>query len=60
MRVIAQGIHLERVIPGAKLVTIPRAGHGPQIEEPGLFEAALSDALGFARRQRSGPASIQQ
>jgi pimeloyl-ACP methyl ester carboxylesterase len=47
---IAQGVHLERVIPGAKLVTIPRAGHGPQLEEPGLFEAALRDALGFADR----------
>ena len=45
---IAQGVHLERVIPGAKLVTIPRAGHGPQLEEPRLFEAALRDALGFA------------
>lgn len=45
---IAQGIHLEQVIPGAKLETIPRAGHGPQLEEPALFRAALRDALSSA------------
>jgi pimeloyl-ACP methyl ester carboxylesterase len=42
---IAQGRHLESVIPGVKLVVIPRAGHGPQIEEPELFAAALRGAL---------------
>jgi len=47
---LAQGMHLKRLIPGAKLVTIPRAGHGPQFEEPGLFDAALRGALGIADR----------
>jgi pimeloyl-ACP methyl ester carboxylesterase len=43
---LAQGRHLERLIPDSKLVTIPRAGHGPQFEEPELFDAALRSALG--------------
>lgn len=48
---IAQGIHLEHLIPGARLVVIPRAGHGPQFEEPELFAAALRDALEVATSQ---------
>lgn len=54
---IAQGVHLARVIPGAKLVIIPRAGHGPQFEEPDLFEAALRDAL--AERPAAPPSPLQ-
>ncbi len=42
---MTQGVHLGRLIPSARLVTIPRAGHAPQIEEPELFATALSDAL---------------
>jgi len=42
---LTQGEHLQSLIPNAKLVIIPRAGHGPQIEEPELFASALRDAL---------------
>jgi pimeloyl-ACP methyl ester carboxylesterase len=42
---LAQGIHLQQLIPGAQLQLIPRAGHGPQFEEPALFSAALMRAL---------------
>lgn len=41
----SQGQHLQKLIPGATLITIPRAGHGPQFEEPALFSAALAAAL---------------
>jgi pimeloyl-ACP methyl ester carboxylesterase len=33
-------------IPNARLVTFPKLGHAPQIEEPAEFNAALLDALG--------------
>ncbi|HME38388.1 MAG TPA: alpha/beta hydrolase [Steroidobacteraceae bacterium] len=52
---LAQGMHLERLIPRAKLVIIPRAGHGPQFEEPELFNAALRGALGWADRPGDRP-----
>ncbi len=42
---LSQGQHLQRLIPGSTLLTIPRAGHGPQFEEPELFSAALAQAL---------------
>jgi pimeloyl-ACP methyl ester carboxylesterase len=34
-----------RLIPGAKLVTIPQAGHLPHIEQPQAFLAALKEFL---------------
>jgi pimeloyl-ACP methyl ester carboxylesterase len=42
---LAQGQHLQQLLTHASLVVIPRAGHGPFIEEPDLFAAALSAAL---------------
>ena len=41
----------QAAIPGAKLVTIPKCGHVPQIEQPDAFVAALEEFIG-ARRQR--------
>ena len=34
-----------KLIPGAKLVIIPQAGHWPQIEQPQAFLAALKEFL---------------
>lgn len=42
---LEQGTHLQHLLPGARLQLIPRAGHGPQFEEPELFSAALDRAL---------------
>lgn len=39
-------------IPGAKLVTIPKCGHVPQIEQPEAFNAALKDFIGARQRKR--------
>jgi len=42
---LSQGTHLQQLIPGSRLLVIPRAGHGPQFEEPEQFAAALASAL---------------
>lgn len=42
----------EAAIPGAKLVTIAKCGHVPQIEQPEAFMAALEDFIGARRQQR--------
>jgi pimeloyl-ACP methyl ester carboxylesterase len=42
---LSQGTHLQQLLPNAHLVVIPRAGHGPQFEEPDQFAAALASAL---------------
>lgn len=42
---LSQGTHLRRLLARATLVVIPRAGHGPFLEEPELFAAALQAAL---------------
>lgn len=42
---LSQGTHLQQLLPGSHLVVIPRAGHGPQFEEPDQFAAALASAL---------------
>lgn len=47
---LSQAEHLQRLVPGAKLVRIPRAGHIPQIEEPELFQDALASVLQGAQR----------
>ena len=46
---LSQAENLQRLVPGAQLVRIPRAGHIPQIEEPELFQAALARILLAAR-----------
>ncbi len=35
----------EKRIPGARLITFPKLGHAPQIEEPAAFNSALLDEL---------------
>ena len=47
---LSQAEHLQRLVPGAQLLRIPRAGHIPQIEEPELFQQALARVLQDARR----------
>jgi len=47
---LSQAEHLQRLVPGAKLLRIPHAGHIPQIEEPELFQEALAGVLQDARR----------
>ena len=42
---LAQAIHLQALMPGAKLITIPKAGHIPQIEAPEAFQGSLRTAL---------------
>jgi pimeloyl-ACP methyl ester carboxylesterase len=46
---LSQAENLQRLVPGAQLVRIPRAGHIPQIEEPELFQAELARILLAAR-----------
>lgn len=43
---LAQARHLQGFIPGSRLLTIPHAGHIPQIEAPAQFLEALSSAVG--------------
>ncbi|HEY0587498.1 MAG TPA: alpha/beta hydrolase [Pseudoduganella sp.] len=42
---LSQAENLQRLIPRAQIVRIPRAGHIPQIEEPELFQQALARIL---------------
>ena len=42
----------QQAIAGAKLVTIPKCGHVPQIEQPDAVVAALQSFIGGQRRQR--------
>jgi pimeloyl-ACP methyl ester carboxylesterase len=42
---LSQGKHLQQLLADSSLVVIPRAGHGPFLEEPDLFEEALAAAL---------------
>jgi pimeloyl-ACP methyl ester carboxylesterase len=48
---LSQGKHLQRLLADGSLVVIPRAGHGPFLEEPALFEEAL--VAGLSRLQTS-------
>jgi 2-hydroxy-6-oxonona-2,4-dienedioate hydrolase len=43
---LASAEALQRELPGTSLVTIPGAGHLPQLEQPDAFVAALRDFLG--------------
>lgn len=49
---LSQAENLQRLIPGAQIVRIPRAGHIPQIEEPELFQQALARILQDAKPGR--------
>jgi pimeloyl-ACP methyl ester carboxylesterase len=40
---------MERAIPGARRVTLPAAGHSPQLEAPGAWLDAVSEHLRHAR-----------
>jgi pimeloyl-ACP methyl ester carboxylesterase len=42
---LSQGQHLQQRFADSTLVVIPRAGHGPFLEEPDLFEEDLAAAL---------------
>ena len=42
---LSQGKHLQQLLADSSLVVIPRAGHGPFLEEPDLFEQVLAAAL---------------
>lgn len=42
----------QAAIPGAKLVTIPKCGHVPQIEQPDAFVAALEEFIGARQQKR--------
>jgi pimeloyl-ACP methyl ester carboxylesterase len=42
---LSQGEHLQQLLAEGSLVVIPRAGHGPFLEEPDLFEEVLTAAL---------------
>lgn len=44
----ANSRHLAAAIPGARLVTIPHAGHLPQLDNPTAFDAALGEFLSEA------------
>ncbi|KQZ30335.1 alpha/beta fold hydrolase [Duganella sp. Root1480D1] len=49
---LSQAENLQRLIPGAQIVRIPRAGHIPQVEEPELFQEALARILRDAKPRR--------
>jgi pimeloyl-ACP methyl ester carboxylesterase len=42
---LSQGAHLQQLLARGSLVVIPRAGHGPFLEEPDLFKQELAKAL---------------
>jgi pimeloyl-ACP methyl ester carboxylesterase len=42
---LSQGKHLQQLLADSTLVMIPRAGHGPFLEEPDLFAEVLAAAL---------------
>jgi pimeloyl-ACP methyl ester carboxylesterase len=42
---LSQGVHLQQLLAHGSLVVIPRAGHGPFLEEPDLFAEVLTSAL---------------
>ena len=42
---LASAEALQKEMPGSRLVTIPRAGHLPQLEQPAAFVAALREFL---------------
>jgi pimeloyl-ACP methyl ester carboxylesterase len=42
---VSQALHLQSLIPDAKLHLIPRSGHVPMVEETMLFEDSLRSAL---------------
>jgi pimeloyl-ACP methyl ester carboxylesterase len=42
---LSQGKHLQQLLADSTLVVIPRAGHGPFLEEPDLFAEVLAAAL---------------
>lgn len=42
---LSQAMHLQHLLSHGSLTTIPRAGHGPFLEEQNLFEEALSSSL---------------
>jgi pimeloyl-ACP methyl ester carboxylesterase len=43
---IASADYMERVIPGARKVVIPDAGHAANLDQPEIFNAAVLDFLG--------------
>jgi len=47
---LSQGEHLQQLLPDCSLVVIPRAGHGPFLEEPALFASVLAAALSRLKR----------
>lgn len=42
---LAHGARMAKAIPGARLATIPDAGHSPQFENPAAWFAAVTDFL---------------
>jgi pimeloyl-ACP methyl ester carboxylesterase len=46
---LSQAHNLQKLMPQARLIGIPRAGHIPQIEETTLFRQALADALSASK-----------
>jgi pimeloyl-ACP methyl ester carboxylesterase len=47
---LSQARNLQKLMPQARLIGVPRAGHIPQIEETSLFRQALAEALSPAAR----------
>jgi len=39
-----------RLIPGAKVVTVPKCGHVPQLEKPDVFLSTLESFLDARKR----------
>jgi pimeloyl-ACP methyl ester carboxylesterase len=37
--------YMAKKIPGARLVVVPRSGHYPNVDEPGIFDAAVQEFL---------------
>jgi pimeloyl-ACP methyl ester carboxylesterase len=51
---VAQGRDIAELIPAARWIALPTAGHIPAIEDPDGFDAALITFLDSTRAQRAG------
>jgi pimeloyl-ACP methyl ester carboxylesterase len=46
---LVPNLYLKRVCTSAALLVLPNSGHAVNLEEPGLFNAALADLFGPSR-----------
>jgi pimeloyl-ACP methyl ester carboxylesterase len=57
---VAQGRDIAGLIPGARWISLPNAGHIPAIEDPAGFDAALIGFLDSARATSAGVSTVSR